>query len=36
MMSGSSNVGMHVDHAQNEYPQALAEFAAHVPAGRLI
>ncbi len=35
-MSGSSNVGMHVDHAQNEDPQALAEFEAHVAAGGII
>ncbi|MHC4718528.1 MAG: 1,2-phenylacetyl-CoA epoxidase subunit PaaA [Planctomycetota bacterium] len=35
-MSGSSNVGMHVDHAQDEDPARLAEFEARIDAGELI
>ena len=35
-MSGSSNVGMHVDHAEVEDPEKLAEFQAKIDAGILI
>ena len=35
-MSGSSNVGMHIDHAADEDPQKLAEFEARIDAGELI
>ena len=35
-MSGSSNVGMHIDHAGNEDPQKLAEFEAKIDAGECI
>lgn len=35
-MSGSSNVGMHVDHAQKEDPALIAEFQAKIDAGHLI
>ena len=35
-MSGSSNVGMHVDHAVDEDPQRLAEFEAKIEGGGLI
>ncbi len=35
-MSGSSNVGLHVDHGQNEDPQKFAEFQARIDAGELI
>ncbi len=35
-MSGSSNVGMHVDHDIHEDPEKLAEFEARVTAGELI
>ncbi len=35
-MSGSSNVGMHVDHALEEDPAKLAEFEAKIDAGQLI
>ena len=35
-MSGSSNVGMHVDHALEEDPVKLAEFEAKIDAGKLI
>src|SRR5688572_1387424 len=32
-MSGSSNVGMHIDHCTNEDPAKLAEFEAHISGG---
>ncbi len=35
-MSGSSNVGMHVDHDIHEDPGKLAEFEARIAAGELI
>lgn len=35
-MSGSSNVGMHIDHGRNEDPRKLAEFEAKIDAGELI
>ncbi len=35
-MSGSSNVGMHIDHNVQEDPEKLAEFEAKVSAGGLI
>ena len=35
-MSGSSNVGMHIDHAADEDPRKLAEFEARIDAGELI
>ena len=35
-MSGSSNVGLHVDHAIPEDPEQLAEFQAKIDAGTLI
>ena len=35
-MSGSSNVGMHVDHGRDEDPEKLAEFQAKIDAGALI
>ncbi len=35
-MSGSSNVGMHIDHAQEEDPDKLADFEATVAASELI
>ncbi len=35
-MSGSSNIGMHIDHDVQEDPEKLAEFEAKVSAGRLI
>ncbi len=35
-MSGSSNVGMHVDHARDEDPDKLAEFETRVAAGGLV
>ncbi len=35
-MSGSSNVGMHVDHGVNEDPAKLAEFQATIDAGEFI
>ncbi len=35
-MSGSSNVGMHVDHALEEDPAKLAEFEAKIDAGQLL
>jgi len=35
-MSGSSNVGLHVDHGIQEDPEKLAEFQATIDAGRLI
>jgi len=35
-MSGSSNVGMHVDHGRDEDPGKLAEFQAKIDAGALI
>jgi ring-1,2-phenylacetyl-CoA epoxidase subunit PaaA len=35
-MSGSSNIGMHVDHCVNEDPALLAEFQAKIDSGRLI
>ncbi len=35
-MSGSSNVGMHIDHAAEEDPRKLAEFEARIDAGELI
>ena len=35
-MSGSSNVGVHIDHCCNEDPQKLAEFEARIAAGQLI
>ncbi len=35
-MSGSSNVGMHIDHACEEDPDKLAEFEARVAGGALI
>ena len=35
-MSGSSNVGMHIDHNVQEDPEKLAEFEAKIDAGQLI
>ncbi len=35
-MSGSSNVGLHVDHAGAEDPERLAEFQARIDAGKLV
>jgi ring-1,2-phenylacetyl-CoA epoxidase subunit PaaA len=35
-MSGSSNVGMHVDHDRVEDPDKLAEFESRITAGELI
>jgi ring-1,2-phenylacetyl-CoA epoxidase subunit PaaA len=35
-MSGSSNVGMHVDHATREDAERLAEFEARIARGELI
>ena len=35
-MSGSSNVGLHVDHCPNEDPEKLAEFQAKIDTGQLI
>ena len=35
-MSGSSNVGLHIDHALEEDPEKLAEFEAKIDAGQLI
>jgi ring-1,2-phenylacetyl-CoA epoxidase subunit PaaA len=35
-MSGSSNVGMHVDHAVSEDPEKLAAFQSRIDAGELI
>ena len=35
-MSGSSNVGMHVNHDTDEDPDKLAEFQATIDAGTLI
>ena len=35
-MSGSSNVGMHVDHDLRDDPEKIAEFEARVAAGELI
>ncbi len=35
-MSGSSNVGMHIDHDVQEDPEKLAEFEAKVSAGGII
>lgn len=35
-MSGSSNVGLHVDHDQHEDPALVAEFEAKVASGQLI
>ena len=35
-MSGSSNVGMHIDHNVQEDPQKLAEFEAKITGGALI
>src|ERR1043165_4490663 len=32
-MSGSSNVGMHIDHCVNEDPAKLAAFESHIAAG---
>ncbi|MEM7227417.1 MAG: 1,2-phenylacetyl-CoA epoxidase subunit PaaA [Planctomycetota bacterium] len=35
-MSGSSNVGMHIDHNLQEDPERIAEFEARIAAGELI
>ncbi len=35
-MSGSANVGVHVDHARDEDPAKLAEFEARIDAGELL
>ena len=35
-MSGSANVGVHVDHARDEDPAKLAEFEARITAGELL
>ncbi len=35
-MSGSSNVGMHIDHNVQEDPEKLADFEAKIDAGQLI
>ena len=35
-MSGSSNVGLHIDHDQHEDPERVAEFEARIAAGELI
>src|SRR5262245_10643664 len=35
-MSGSSNVGVHIDHCLHEDPQKLAEFEGRIAAGQLI
>ncbi len=35
-MSGSANVGVHVDHAVEEDPQLLAEFEAKIARGELV
>ena len=32
-MSGSSNVGMHIDHCVNEDPEKLAAFESHIASG---
>jgi len=35
-MSGSANIGVHVDHGQQEDPEKLAEFQAKIDRGELI
>jgi ring-1,2-phenylacetyl-CoA epoxidase subunit PaaA len=35
-MSGSSNIGMHIDHCQSEDPELLAEFEAKMARGDMI